>query len=288
MPTRLFFSRLPGGDLEFSCLVPLAEDSQAVSWHLESVAGGAHSLSVSRPFHEDELRRGRAVLAAVLPGTWPESVLTVDLGDGASHYGVGRFAQTQRFAFPLATHTLVVGGHRIGEPHRVAFGIPSQQFGWDLAGLRSDGLALLNGELGSPPRSAEFACFGQEVLSPAAGIVVAAIDGIDDADTFEVPVVPPEGDLLWAIGNHVVIEHEEGVHSCLAHLKRGSPAVSAGESVSTGAVIGAVGSSGNVSGPHLHFHLMDGPDPLSASPLPVELSVEGETFAPVSGQIVSP
>ncbi|THA26560.1 LysM peptidoglycan-binding domain-containing protein [Streptomyces sp. RKND-216] len=64
----------------------------------------------------------------------------------------------------------------------------------------------------------------------------------------------------WAgsYGNQVVIQHEDGRYSQYGHLS--SLSVSAGESVSAGQQIGAVGSTGNSTGPHLHFEVRTGPD----------------------------
>jgi murein DD-endopeptidase MepM/ murein hydrolase activator NlpD len=52
-------------------------------------------------------------------------------------------------------------------------------------------------------------------------------------------------------GNLVLIDHHDGVVTAYAHQSR--IAVSAGQSVSQGATIGYVGSTGNSTGPHLHF-----------------------------------
>jgi len=54
-------------------------------------------------------------------------------------------------------------------------------------------------------------------------------------------------------GNLVVIEHRAGMTSWYAHLV--SIAVSPGECVVAGNRIGRVGSTGNSTGPHLHFEL---------------------------------
>lgn len=54
----------------------------------------------------------------------------------------------------------------------------------------------------------------------------------------------------------------------LAHLRRGSITVARGERVRTGQLQGAVGNSGNSLVPHLHFEILDGPDPLTAQRLP--------------------
>jgi murein DD-endopeptidase MepM/ murein hydrolase activator NlpD len=52
------------------------------------------------------------------------------------------------------------------------------------------------------------------------------------------------------------------------HLRKGSIRVKQGETIATRAQLGTVGNSGNSTMPHLHFQLMDGPDPLTARGLP--------------------
>lgn len=64
-------------------------------------------------------------------------------------------------------------------------------------------------------------------------------------------------------GNYVMISHGGGVYTVYMHMK--SMAVSEGDEVSKGQVIGYVGSTGNSTGPHLHFGIrVDGSyvDPL--------------------------
>ncbi|MFJ4870164.1 peptidoglycan DD-metalloendopeptidase family protein [Streptomyces sp. NPDC088757] len=58
-------------------------------------------------------------------------------------------------------------------------------------------------------------------------------------------------------GNEVVIKHEDGNYSQYAHLS--SLSVSAGQSVSGGQQIGLSGSTGNSTGPHLHFEIRTTP-----------------------------
>ncbi|MFF0448861.1 LysM peptidoglycan-binding domain-containing M23 family metallopeptidase [Streptomyces sp. NPDC004609] len=58
-------------------------------------------------------------------------------------------------------------------------------------------------------------------------------------------------------GNEVVIKHTDGTYSQYAHLS--SLSVSSGQSVSGGQQIGLAGSTGNSTGPHLHFEVRTGP-----------------------------
>ncbi|WP_341856865.1 M23 family metallopeptidase [Brachybacterium sp. GPGPB12] len=59
-----------------------------------------------------------------------------------------------------------------------------------------------------------------------------------------------------------------GTVAVLAHLRRGSPTVRAGERVRAGQVLGQCGNSGNSSDPHVHVQLMDGPDITTAKGVP--------------------
>jgi murein DD-endopeptidase MepM/ murein hydrolase activator NlpD len=54
----------------------------------------------------------------------------------------------------------------------------------------------------------------------------------------------------------------------LAHLQKGSICVSEGQDVKAGMPLGRVGHSGNSTGPHLHFQLMDSPNLFTAKGLP--------------------
>ena len=59
----------------------------------------------------------------------------------------------------------------------------------------------------------------------------------------------------WSYGNYVVIDHGDGETSLYAHMS--SRAVSEGEMVTQGQVIGYVGATGNTTGPHLHLEIRE-------------------------------
>jgi len=65
------------------------------------------------------------------------------------------------------------------------------------------------------------------------------------------------------------VQIEPGVWAFYAHLQTGSVAVEIGDQVATGQSIGRLGNSGNSIGPHLHFGLIDGPNPLTANSVPM-------------------
>ena len=90
------------------------------------------------------------------------------------------------------------------------------------------------------------------------GVDVAAAYGAD------VPSAGP-GRVVFAgvqgsYGQTVVLEHQDGVQTRYAHLSH--IAVSAGDELDRGAVLGRVGSSGRSTGAHLHFEVLEGGRPV--------------------------
>jgi murein DD-endopeptidase MepM/ murein hydrolase activator NlpD len=59
----------------------------------------------------------------------------------------------------------------------------------------------------------------------------------------------------WGYGNLIILDHGNGWQSLYGHLSQIN--VSCGASVGQGDVIGLMGSTGNSTGPHLHFELMN-------------------------------
>ncbi len=65
--------------------------------------------------------------------------------------------------------------------------------------------------------------------------------------------------LRTSYGNYVLIAHYNGLYTLYAHGLSGSIAVKAGQTVKQGQQIMKVGSTGNSSGPHLHFEVRKSP-----------------------------
>jgi len=119
--------------------------------------------------------------------------------------------------------------------------------------------------------------WGESVCAPFAGEVVAAGEGWPDRERLNLlrdlltvsffARGPAADDYRPLTGNYVLLEGEPGF-ALLAHLRRGSLRVGAGQRVEEGETLAAVGNSGNSTIPHLHFQLMDGRDPFKARGLP--------------------
>ncbi|MGA9720617.1 MAG: M23 family metallopeptidase [Acidobacteriaceae bacterium] len=83
--------------------------------------------------------------------------------------------------------------------------------------------------------------------------------GIDISGTMGEPVrAPADGTVLMAgpasgYGQEVMLDHGHGIHTIYGHLS--GFAVTAGEDVHRGDVIGYVGSEGRSTGPHLHYEV---------------------------------
>lgn len=72
-------------------------------------------------------------------------------------------------------------------------------------------------------------------------------------------IVRSNGGWNGGYGNYVVITHENGTQTLYSHMK--STIVSSGQSVSNGQIIGYVGSTGRVTGAHLHFEVRGAANP---------------------------
>ncbi len=90
-------------------------------------------------------------------------------------------------------------------------------------------------------------------------------NGVDLAAPVGTPIMASaEGDVIVAksggynggYGSYVVVQHDNGSQTLYAHMSRVS--TYAGEHVSSGSVIGYVGSTGKSTGAHLHFEIRNG------------------------------
>jgi len=93
--------------------------------------------------------------------------------------------------------------------------------------------SIVNGQARSPHSGADFkASAGTPIHAPNAGRIVLAQE-------------------LYFAGNTVIIDHGLGLYTYFAHLSKFN--VNNGDQVDKGQVVGLVGSTGRVTGPHLHW-----------------------------------
>jgi murein DD-endopeptidase MepM/ murein hydrolase activator NlpD len=83
--------------------------------------------------------------------------------------------------------------------------------------------------------------------------ILAAQDGV----VFTIGEMWPDDDPTSGHENRVLIRQADGTMAFYAHFQQSSIPVNAGDSVTTGQLIGRCGSSGTPSHPHLHFEVFE-------------------------------
>ncbi len=115
------------------------------------------------------------------------------------------------------------------------------------------------------------------------GEVVLVVDGVKDN-------IPGVLNPIYIPGNTVIIKTATGEYAFFAHFKQHSIVVKQGQKVSTGALLGLCGNSGNSSEAHLHFHLQNVEDMTKATGVKCyfdQLKVNGvlkSDYSPVKGE----
>jgi hypothetical protein len=137
-----------------------------------------------------------------------------------------------------------------------------------------DYIRLFNGRFfeGDGARNTDWFGHGAPIRAVAGGRVVSAVN--------ERPEVPPGEGVAGNPtvtkpsdfgGNGVVVKIRPGVFAHYYHMVTGSVRVEAGQRVRAGRKLGLLGNSGNTSGPHLHFGINNGRNPLTSDSLPFEI-----------------
>jgi len=173
------------------------------------------------------------------------------------------YVQQTRYTLPFRGEWLVYnGGITPADSH--SWDVLTQRYAYDF--VIAD--AALHRHTGDGRALTDYFCYGQDIIAPADGEVVAVRDGVRDAPH------PGSGWIDFLApdfrGNFVIIKHAESEYSFLAHLIPGSIVVRAGQHAQRGQLIGRCGNSGHSSEPHLHFHIQDRPSFWLAAGLPVQ------------------
>ena len=115
-----------------------------------------------------------------------------------------------------------------------------------------------NGKLfrGDSARNENYFAYDQPIFAVDDGVVRRIQAGVADNVP---PNVTERMTLQTVAGNYVLLELAGGGFAFYGHLAPGSIRVREGQRVRRGAQLGRVGNSGNSTGPHLHFHVIDAP-----------------------------
>jgi murein DD-endopeptidase MepM/ murein hydrolase activator NlpD len=136
---------------------------------------------------------------------------------------------------------------------------------------------------GTGEANEDYYAFGKELYAPCDGEVVLVVDGVKDN-------IPGVLNPVYIPGNTVIIKTATGEYAFFAHFKQHSIIVKQGQKVTTGALLGLCGNSGNSSEAHLHFHLQNVEDMTKATGAKCffdQLKVNGvlkSDYSPVKGE----
>ncbi len=138
------------------------------------------------------------------------------------------------------------------------FGL-SGRFALDFAAVDDKGNEL-NPRALDPRQNASWFAWDRPVAAPADGTVVAVENAMSDNS-----LVGATNDRS-PLGNFIVVKHATGELTLLAHLRKGSILVRAGESVVAGHEIARAGNSGMSPSPQVHLALLSQWDPAASLP----------------------
>jgi hypothetical protein len=151
----------------------------------------------------------------------------------------------------------------------------AQRFAIDWMLLDSGG-RLVHGD---PSDVHSYPDYGADVIAVADGTVTETLDTLDNQVPGRLPD-PRTVNIHNVDGNHIVLNLGNGFFAFYAHLQKNSLLVKPGQRVKRAQILAKLGNTGNTSGPHLHFHIMDSPSVLGSNGLPYVI----ESFA-FDGQV---
>lgn len=180
---------------------------------------------------------------------------------------------------PIKGRLIVYDGHDFYSHHRrvnlsppvvqkMGFHDNPVRYAYDLCPVNNEG-AIYRGD---PTKKENWYAYGTPVYAPGDGVVVSVENALKE-NTIEGKklVMPPDfpDTIIAAEGNHVIIDHENGEFSELAHMQTGSVQVKKGDRVKRGQLLGKIGFSGDTGHHvHLHYQLMSSTDIAQIRSLP--------------------
>lgn len=139
----------------------------------------------------------------------------------------------------------------------------------------------------SGTRNEDYYAFGQPLYAVCDAEVYEVRTGIDDNRPTQMNPAHP-------LGNSVTLKTANDEYIVYAHFEKGTIVVKKGDRVQAGDYLGNCGNSGNSSEPHLHLHIQDGPNMMTAVGARCyfeEVLVNGEVkkdYSPVKFDRISP
>jgi len=145
--------------------------------------------------------------------------------------------------------------HSYLDPHKRFF---AETFAYDFVQIGANGKSFQH----EGKTNLDYYAYGKKVLAAKDGTVVSVRSDVGENMPGETINTAIPG------GNVVIIDHGNGQYGYYAHLKPSNTAIKVGARVKAGDPIGEVGNSGDSTEPHLHFHIMNKPDPAEADGVP--------------------
>ena len=188
-------------------------------------------------------------------------------GQAQLHVAVEHPQQRTDIHFPLEGAWWAIQAGDWSDLHKLE--VISQPFAIDFVKLGPDSETFH----GSGSNLEDHYSWDQPVYAAAGGKVAYAVYDMPDAQPGTVidPLVY-RGDPRRLLGNAIAISHGNGEFSFYAHLQQAGLRVRYGDLVRRGTEIARVGNSGHSPGPHLHLHLMNGPNLQLDQGLPLKIS----------------
>lgn len=135
--------------------------------------------------------------------------------------------------------------HLLSAPHKQAFAGQAPRRAEMVVPIRGARLSSTFGSRAHPIRKARDSHNGMDFAAPTGTPVLAAAGGVVAVAAYD----------KRGYGRYLIVEHGNGMATVYAHMSRYAKGIRKGARVKAGEPIGAVGSTGLSTGPHLHFEV---------------------------------